>query len=74
VIFGIDPENWHDLHAMRALDPMREFHRRQRFEQRKERSAEQSGLLAGDDHDGARIGKVRGLCTRPLGCAASFLL
>ena len=42
-------------YAVVAPNARRQLERRQRFEQREERTAEQPGLLAGDDGDGVRV-------------------
>ncbi len=57
VILGVDPEDRHRGHLVLLLDLLRQRDRRDRLEQRVDRPAEQSGLLAGDDGDGFRIGE-----------------
>jgi hypothetical protein len=59
VILRIDPEHRHGRHAVLGCDAGGELDRRDGFEQREERTAEESGLLAGDDGDGARIAQAR---------------
>ncbi len=60
VILGVDPEHRHDGHAVVAAHRRGEFHGGDRFEQREQRSAEEPGLLAGDDDNGPRIGEPCG--------------
>jgi len=51
-----------------------ELQRRQRLEQREDRAAEQSGLLAGDDRDGASIGEEFSRVARTRRRLAALLL
>ena len=59
VILGFDPEHGDRRHAVFLRDPRGELRGRQSFVEREQRTAEQSGLLAGDDRDGIRIGEAR---------------
>jgi hypothetical protein len=74
VIFGIDPEHRHRRHLVFGGDPFGQFERGEGLEQREQRSAEQSGLLAGDDGDGPGVDELLRLLSRSRRCAASFLL
>ena len=60
MVFGFHPENRHGLEAVVAPNLLGQLHRRERFVQAEGRAAEHTGLLAGDDGDGARIGELRG--------------
>ena len=53
VILGVDPEDGDGRHAVVARHLLGELERGERLEQREQRAAEQSGLLAGDDRDRA---------------------
>ena len=55
VILGIDPENGHGRDAVVGLDAARQRNCGERLEQREERTAEQTGLLPGDDGHRAGI-------------------
>jgi hypothetical protein len=57
VIFGVDPEHRDRRNVVIARDLLGQFDRRHRLQQREQRSAEQPGLLAGDDRDRASIRK-----------------
>ena len=52
VIFGVDPEHRDRRHAVLGPHLLGESNRGQRFQQREEWSAEETGLLAGDDGNG----------------------
>ena len=65
VILGVDPEHRHHGARRARGSPARaSFIAVMRLEQREQRSAEEPGLLAGDDDDGARIGEARGRGSR----------
>jgi hypothetical protein len=74
VILGVDPEHWHDGHAVVAAHRRGELHRSDRLEQREQRTAEEARLLSGDDDDRARIGEAGGGRARRRWRAAPFLL
>ena len=74
VILGIDPEDRDARNLMVARDLSRELERRQRLEQGEHRTAEQSGLLTGDDGDGLRIRELPRLRPRARRRAAAALL
>jgi hypothetical protein len=74
VVFGVDPEDGDCRHAMRVSQRVREFNRRQRFQQGEQRAAEQPRLLPCDDGNGLRIAEARGRGPRFGGCAAPLLL
>ncbi len=57
VIFGVDPEHRDGRDAVFGFHLLSESKRSERLEKREEWSAEQSGLLSGDDRDGLRITK-----------------
>ena len=57
MILGVDPEHRDRRDAVLAAYPLREPNRGQRLQQREEWSAEETGLLTGDDGDGLRIAK-----------------
>ena len=57
VILGVDPEDGDRRHVVIARHLLGELERGQRLQQREQRAAEQPGLLAGDDRDGARVGE-----------------
>ena len=59
VIFGVDPEDGDGRHLVVARDLLGELERGERLEQREQRSAEEPGLLAGDDGDRLAIGEQR---------------
>ena len=62
MVLGVDPEDGDDRHVMVAGHEVGELQRGERLEQREQRAAKQSRLLAGDDGDGAGIGELpRGL-------------
>src|SRR5579862_3514195 len=72
VVLAFDPKNGNGRHAVLRLDPTSELDRRDGLEQRVQWSAQQTGLLAGDDGDRSRIrefrrgGSRRGRRTAPL--------
>ncbi len=55
MVFGVDPEDGHRGDAMLGAEAFHELDRGERLEQREQRAAEQSRLLAGDDGDRLRI-------------------
>ena len=57
VIFGIDPEHRDRRHAVLGSHLLGQPNRGERFQQREEWSAEETGLLPGDDGNGLRIAK-----------------
>jgi hypothetical protein len=74
VILGVDPEDGDGGDLVIARDLLRKLHRRQRFQQREERSAKQPGLLSGDDGDRAGIGEEPSGLARARRRLTSFLL
>ena len=74
VILGVDPEDRNGGYVVIARHLIGQLDRGQRLEQREERTAEEPGLLSGDDGDRARVGEqprgVAGLRRR----AATLLL
>ena len=74
MILGVDPEHGDHGDAVLARHLLRQLHRRQRFQKREQRSAEETGLLAGDDDDGLGIGEAcSGFTCRRRGAAALLL-
>ncbi len=74
VILGVDPEHRHHRHAVLGRDLRRQLHRGDGLEQREQRTAEQPGLLAGNDDARGGIGQPRRRLARGGGRAASRLL
>ena len=56
VIFGVDPEDRHRRHLVLAGNLVGQLQRGQRLEQREQRAAKETRLLAGDDRDGRGVG------------------
>ena len=57
VIFGVDPEHRDRRHAVLGWYLLGESKRGQRFQEREEWSAEETGLLTRDNGNGLRIAK-----------------
>jgi hypothetical protein len=74
VILRVDPEHGDGRYLVIARHLLGELDRGQRLEQREERSAEEPGLLAGDDRDGFAIGEQPAGLARPRLRAAALLL
>ena len=74
VILGVHPEHRDSRHLMLGPHTFGELESCQRLEKREERSAKQSGLLAGDDGDRPGIGKKVGGGLRFGGCVSTSLL
>ena len=74
VIFGVDPEHRHDRDAVIARHLRGELHRRQRLQQREQRSAERARLLPGDHDARGGVGQPGGGVARRAWRAAAFLL
>ena len=64
VVFSIDPEHGHDRRAQLALGAPRELNGGDGLQEGEQRTAEQAGLLPGDDGRGVGVGEKRGGCLR----------
>ena len=60
VVFGFDPEDRHGGHPVPPRDLVGELERRDGFEQRVDRPAEEARLLAGQHRDGCRVAETIG--------------
>ena len=65
VVFGLDPEDRDGRHLVLPRHLVGELERRQGFEQREQRTAEETRLLSGQDRDRLRIGEMRRRFDRP---------
>ena len=74
VILGIHPEHGDRGDPLLALGPARELQGGQGLQQGEQRSAEDTGLLSGDDRDRGRIGQAGGGGARLGGRAPGALL
>ena len=74
MILGVHPEDRDRRYVVFCADALGELKRGERLEQRKEWSAEESGLLTGDDSHGPWIGEDRGCCQRNRRRTAPLLL
>ena len=74
VVLGVDPEDRDRRHVVPRPHAFGELDRRDGLQQREQRSAEESRLLAGDDRDGLRMAKLSGRRHRFRRRAASALL
>ena len=74
VILRVDPEDRDRRHLMVARDLFGQFQRRQRFQQREQRSAEESRLLTRHDRHGSSIGEQARRLSRAQRRLTTFLL